>query len=144
MQLRFETHAESDNVQVAKSILDACKNRKIFAIFGDLGAGKTTLVKSICALLGVTDNVKSPTFSIVNEYSGANTKIFHFDFYRIKSLEEAYDLGYEEYFYTGAYCFIEWPEKIEGIVPPEAVKISIEVTGETSRLLIISFEEETE
>ena len=102
-----------------------------------MGAGKTTLIKSVCACLGVTDNVTSPTFSIVNEYKGlSGQKIYHFDFYRIKDQTEALDMGYEEYFYSGAYCFIEWPEKVNGLLPESYVRVEIKVTGENLRQII--------
>ena len=100
-----------------------------------MGAGKTTLIKAICEELGVKENISSPTFSIVNEYHSApGRKIYHFDFYRIKDLSEAYDMGYEEYFYSGACCFIEWPEKIDGLLPEEALKLEISVVEEIRRL----------
>lgn len=98
-----------------------------------MGTGKTTLIKSLCQHLGVTEPVTSPTFSIVNEYQGRESKIFHFDFYRLKNETEALDLGYEEYFYSGAYCFIEWPEKIPNLLPEHYIRVKIEVTGAGSR-----------
>jgi tRNA threonylcarbamoyladenosine biosynthesis protein TsaE len=90
-----------------------------------MGAGKTTFVKAICEELGVEDVITSPTFAIVNEYEAHDQSIFHFDFYRIKRLEEVYDMGYEDYFYSGALCFIEWPELIEDLLPEDAVKVTI-------------------
>ena len=129
----MEIHHASEIELVAKQLFEACKNRKIFAFFGELGAGKTTLTNALCHILEVEDLVTSPTFSIVNEYHSPNGAVFHFDFYRIKSEEEAMDIGIEEYFDGDAYCFIEWPEKIEGLVPPEAVKVMITVTGPESR-----------
>ena len=119
----------------AKQLLKTCADKKIFAFYGAMGAGKTTLIKVICETLGVTDMISSPTFSIVNEYrSSKGEKIFHFDFYRIKSLNEAYDMGYEDYFYSNAFCFIEWPEKIEDLLPPNYVKVDIITKGEHSEL----------
>lgn len=101
---------------------------KIWAFYGSMGAGKTTLIRKLCEKLGVIDNPNSPTFSIVNEYhTKKGDKIFHFDFYRINSLQEAFDMGYEEYFYSGNICFIEWPEKIEPLLPEKYLKIAIEV-----------------
>ena len=97
----------------------------IFAFYGKMGAGKTTFVKAICEELGVDDVITSPTFAIINEYSTNQQPIYHFDFYRIKKLEEVYDMGYEDYFYSGALCFIEWPELIEEILPEDAVRVSI-------------------
>lgn len=113
------------------TLLNACKGKKVFAFYGEMGVGKTTFIKALCAMLGVEDVVTSPTFSIVNEYvSLKGDKVFHFDFYRINSEEEAYDLGYEDYFYSDAYCLIEWPEKIPNIIPPGFVKVEIALKGE--------------
>ena len=109
-------------------------HRRVFAFYGGMGAGKTTFIKSLCEELGVEDTINSPTFAIVNEYEDreANT-IFHFDFYRIKSITEVYNMGYEEYFYSNAYCFIEWPELIEELLPEETVKVTIEEQPDGSR-----------
>jgi tRNA threonylcarbamoyladenosine biosynthesis protein TsaE len=98
-----------------------------------MGAGKTTFVKAICEELGVEDVITSPTFAIVNEYEAPQKTIYHFDFYRIKKLEEVYDMGYEDYFYSGALCFIEWPELIEDVLPEDAVKVTIEECADGSR-----------
>ena len=102
-----------------------------------MGAGKTTFIKSVCEALGVTDVVNSPTFSIVNEYRSDTTGelIYHFDFYRIKNLDEVYDMGYEDYFYSGAVCFIEWPELIEDVLPGDAVRVTIEEAEDGSRTI---------
>src|SRR5574344_1318416 len=99
----------------------------VFAFYGKMGAGKTTFIKAICEALGVTDVITSPTFAIVNEYRSEedNELIYHFDFYRIKKLEEVYDMGYEDYFDSGAPCFIEWPELIENLLPEDAIKVTI-------------------
>ena len=114
------------------SIGEAC----VFAFYGKMGAGKTTFVKAICEELGVEDVITSPTFAIVNEYGiGGEGRIFHFDFYRIKRLEEVYDMGYEDYFYSGALCFIEWPELIEDILPEDAVRVTIEEREDGSRVV---------
>lgn len=117
---------------VASALLSAYPQGRIFAFFGPMGVGKTTFIKAICRQLGSTDNVSSPTFSIINQYltpSGEN--IFHFDFYRIKELAEVYNLGYEDYFFSGGYCLIEWPEKIEGLLPDDSHKVYMEeVDGE--------------
>lgn len=115
----------------AKELLDSSKGKKIFAFNGSMGAGKTTFIKAICKSMGVKDPISSPTFSIVNEYLSADgTKIYHFDFYRIKSLNEAYDMGCEEYLYSNAYCFIEWPEKIAELLPENYAKVTISAKGE--------------
>ncbi len=100
-----------------------------------MGAGKTTLIKSLCDSLGVHEPVTSPTFSIVNEYQGEGTKIYHFDFYRVKTQAEALDLGYEEYFYSGNYCFIEWPEKIPDLLPEHYIRVDVQVLDDNERLL---------
>ena len=121
---------------IASDIIYHAGNSRIFLFYGEMGAGKTTLIKAICEYLGVTEPATSPTFSIVNEYDGRNDKIFHFDFYRLKNETEALDMGYEEYFYSGAYCFIEWPEKIPNLLPEHYVRIKIEVTGDNSRQII--------
>ena len=119
--------------EAAREFINQIGDRRVFAFYGKMGAGKTTFVKAICEELGVEDVITSPTFAIINEYS-TNVqrstfnvqRIFHFDFYRIKKLEEVYDMGYEDYFYSGALCFIEWPELIEDILPEDAVRVSIE------------------
>ncbi len=118
---------------IASEILSLAKDSRIFLFYGDMGAGKTTLIKSLCECLGTTETVTSPTFSIVNEYIGNSNKIYHFDFYRLKNQTEALDMGYEEYFYSDAYCFIEWPEKIPGLLPEHYISIKIKVTGDNSR-----------
>ena len=102
-----------------------------------MGAGKTTLIKSLCEYLGTTEPVTSPTFSIVNEYIGAGSKIYHFDFYRLKNQEEALDMGYEEYFYSDAFCFVEWPEKIPGLLPQHYINVQIKVLDDNSRQINI-------
>src|ERR1700746_1645413 len=115
----------------SKQFLDLCKGKRVFAFSGQMGAGKTTFIKAVCETLGVKDTISSPTFSLVNEYaSGSGEKIYHFDFYRIKDISEAYDMGFEEYVYSKAYCFIEWPEKVEELLPQDCVKVNINVEGE--------------
>jgi len=117
--------------EAARQFISHMGNSRVFAFYGQMGAGKTTFIKAICEQLGVTDVITSPTFAIVNEYSlpvqtqGAEPSLFHFDFYRIKKLEEVYDMGYEDYFYSGSLCFIEWPELIEELLPADAVRVSI-------------------
>lgn len=116
---------------MARTLLAAFPDDRFFAFFGKMGVGKTTLIKELCAALGVEDNVCSPTFAIVNEYSDRQgAPVYHFDFYRLKSLAEAYDIGYEEYFYSGAYCFTEWTEKVEELLPERYIRVEIsEVDG---------------
>ncbi|MCB0805933.1 MAG: tRNA (adenosine(37)-N6)-threonylcarbamoyltransferase complex ATPase subunit type 1 TsaE [Bacteroidales bacterium] len=124
---------------VAKSLLTAYPDHRIFAFYGKMGAGKTTFIKKLCEYLQVTDEVTSPTFAIVNVYATTpGDEIFHFDFYRINHLKEIYDIGYEDYFYSGSYCFIEWPELAEEILPEATLKISLEVSeDEITRVLRI-------
>lgn len=124
--------------EAAEAIIANSGGSGVVAFFGEMGAGKTTLIREICEQLGVSDTVTSPTFALVNHYmSGDGSDIYHFDFYRIEKLEEAYDLGYDEYFDSGALCLVEWPEKIEQLLPPETLKVNIKVTGPESRLITI-------
>lgn len=128
-----------DLSEAAGILLTSYKDHRIFAFYGELGSGKTTIIQAICRTLGITDMVNSPSFSIVNEYrSKPNRVVYHFDFYRIKKLEEVYDLGYEDYFYSGNYCFIEWPEKVEEILPPGTIPVKIEVDSGKERILWIN------
>ena len=120
---------ENDLNPAAKSLLSAFPESRIFAFYGKMGAGKTTFIRAICKLLKVVDVVQSPTFAIVSAYNTVDSgTLFHFDFYRIGKIEEIYDIGYEDYFYSGDYCFIEWPEKISELLPPECVEVKIEET----------------
>jgi len=120
-----------DLANVVNALLKKYPGPGVFAFYGKMGAGKTTFIKELCRKLKVTDNVSSPTFAIINEYDTANeSSVFHFDFYRIKKLAEAIDLGVDDYFYSGNYCLIEWPELIEEIIPENAIKILIEVDPE--------------
>ncbi len=121
----------------AKQLLTIADTETIFLFYGEMGAGKTTFINNICSHLGVTEHTSSPTFSIVNEYHGKERKIYHFDFYRIKTQTEAFDLGYEEYFYSDSYCFIEWPEKIPDLLPKSYVKIELKIISETEREIVI-------
>ncbi|WP_294079563.1 tRNA (adenosine(37)-N6)-threonylcarbamoyltransferase complex ATPase subunit type 1 TsaE [Proteiniphilum sp. UBA5384] len=122
----------------ARQFINQMGDRKVFAFYGSMGAGKTTFIKAICKELGVNETVGSPTFAIINEYkSGEGNPIFHFDFYRIHKLEEVFDFGYEDYLYSGHICFIEWPELVEQILPEDTVKLLIRETGNGSRILEI-------
>jgi len=109
----------------AREFISQIGSRRVFAFYGGMGAGKTTFIKAVCEELGVTDVVTSPTFAIVNEYTAGDTPVYHFDFYRIKRIEEVFDMGFEDYFYSGSLCFIEWPELIEDLLPEDAVKVSV-------------------
>lgn len=112
--------------EAAKQFVAAMGSNRVFAFYGKMGAGKTTFIKALCTELGVDDVITSPTFAIVNEYTaGDGSPIYHFDFYRIKKLDEVYDMGYEDYFYDGGLCLIEWPELIESLLPEDAVEVHI-------------------
>ena len=133
MEIRFK---EEDIKQAAKQFVEAMGENTVFAFYGKMGAGKTTFIKAVCEEMGVADTVTSPTFAIVNEYEAANGRpIYHFDFYRIKKVSEAYDMGCEEYFYSGHLCFIEWPELIEEVLPEETVNVTIEALPDGDRHL---------
>lgn len=135
--MQLSVNSLSQLPQAAEAILANSAGNKIFLFYGEMGAGKTTLIKVLCETLGVTEQATSPTFSIVNEYIGRDSRIFHFDFYRLKNQTEALDMGYEEYFYSGAYCFIEWPEKIPDLLPDHYTTIRIEVLDSNSRSISI-------
>ena len=123
--------------RAADEVLTLAGKTKVLLFYGEMGAGKTTLIKKLCKQLGVKETVTSPTFSIVNEYRGGNGKIYHFDFYRLKKQSEALDLGYEEYVYSGNYCLIEWPEKIDGLLPEHYIKIAIEIKDGDNRQISV-------
>ena len=128
-----------DLPEAAEEILDALDGRNVVAFFGTMGAGKTTLIREICEQLGSEDVVTSPTFALVNRYNSANGRpIFHFDFYRIERPEEAFDMGYEEYFYSGDLCLVEWPELVEQLLPEEAMVVKIEILSPTERKFTIA------
>lgn len=120
--------------KAARQFIDAMGTDQVFAFYGSMGAGKTTFIKAICEEMGVEDVVTSPTFAIVNEYTtDKGRRICHFDFYRIKKLEEVYDMGYEDYFYSDALCFIEWPELLEELLPDNAVRVTIKENADGTR-----------
>ena len=123
--------------EAAREFIAAMGDNTVFALYGKMGAGKTTFVKALCEELGVSDVISSPTFAIVNEYRSDETGelIYHVDFYRIKKLSEVYDMGYEDYFYSGALCFLEWPELVEELLPGDAVKVTIEELEDGSRVI---------
>ena len=126
--------------EAAREFISVMGDNTVFALYGKMGAGKTTFVKALCEELGVSDVITSPTFAIVNEYRSdeGGELIYHFDFYRIKKLEEVYDMGYEDYFYSGALCFIEWPELVEELLPGDAVKVTIEELEDGTRKIVIN------
>ena len=146
--MEIEIKSTEQLADAARTFISNIGERRIFAFYGKMGAGKTTFIKAICTELGVEDVITSPTFAIVNEYeivpkasaslsnhlpAVPTQSVYHFDFYRIKRLEEVYDMGYEEYFYSGALCFIEWPELIEQLLPEDTVRVRIEQQPDDSR-----------
>lgn len=134
---RIEIDALSDLPRVAEEIINSLDGRTVVLLRGGMGAGKTTLVSRIAALLGAEDTVTSPTFALVNQYEGTECRIYHFDFYRIDRIEEVFDLGYEEYFYSGDLCLVEWPEKIEPLIPDDAMVVRITVGEDEQRIFEI-------
>jgi tRNA threonylcarbamoyladenosine biosynthesis protein TsaE len=135
-QQEFVASGLESLLPISRSIIDATKGIKVFAFYGKMGAGKTTLIKSFCEALNVIDDVNSPTFSIINEYfTDKEESIFHFDFYRIKKIEEVFDIGYEEYIYSDKYCFLEWPELIKDLLPQEYVHIGIDEAENGDRVI---------
>ena len=138
MEIRINNLQEID--YAARTFVKLMPGHRIFAFYGGMGAGKTTFIKAVCRALGITDDVTSPSFAIVNEYAMPQPEksLFHFDFYRIKRLDEVYDIGYEDYFYSGQPCFLEWPELIEDLLPDNIVRISITVNQDESRTLKIN------
>ena len=122
----------------ARQFVDAMGENKVFAMFGPMGVGKTTFVKAVCEILGVEATITSPTFAIVNEYrTNTGDQIFHFDFYRIRKVEEVYDMGYEDYVYSGAVCFLEWPELIEELLPEDAVRVTLSEEEDGTRTITL-------
>ena len=124
--------------RAASEFVSLTRGHRKFAFYGDMGAGKTTFIKALCRAMGAKDVVTSPSFALINEYrTDCDDMYFHFDLYRIKTVDELYDLGYEEYWYGDDYCFIEWPEKAEMLLPTDTVKVRVEEAGEQKRILHI-------
>lgn len=140
LQKEFEINSVEELSQVSEYLFVLREESDIIAFYGPMGAGKTTLIKNLCHRMGVTDEVNSPTFAIVNEYVTEEAEsVYHFDFYRIKKLEEVYDIGYENYFYSGNLCLLEWPEMIEPLMPERFIRVDIAL-GDTddSRRIVVS------
>lgn len=137
MNIKIESLDKID--EAALDFIRAMGDNTVFAFHGDMGAGKTTFIKAICENLGVSDTINSPTFAIVNEYrSDSGELIYHFDFYRINKIEEVFDFGYEDYFYSGSLCFIEWPEKVDTLLPKDTVNVYVKVQEDGSREVSLS------
>lgn len=136
MEFRIESLDKIN--EAAKTFINAMGDNTVFAFHGEMGAGKTTFIKAVCETLGVDDVINSPTFAIVNEYRSVSGElIYHFDFYRINKVEEAYDFGYEDYFYSGSLCFIEWPERVESLLPADTVNVRITINQDDSRTVSV-------
>ena len=136
--MEFIISSPSEIRSTARRFIEWMGDRTVFAFHGSMGVGKTTFIKALCEELGVEDTVNSPTFSLVNEYRSADTGelIYHFDFYRVKKIDEVYDMGFEDYFYSGALCFIEWPELCEEVLPDDTVKVTIQEESDGSRTIM--------
>lgn len=138
MSMEIKIKSIEEIAVAAKEFVAAMGERKVFAFYGKMGAGKTSFIKAVCEELGVEDVINSPTFAIVNEYvDGQGEPVYHFDFYRIKNQQEVMDLGYEDYVYSGHVCFMEWPELIENLLPDDAVKVTIEEEIDGGRVLVV-------
>lgn len=135
----YQATSINDLKQIAIDLLDEIGEKRVIAFYGEMGVGKTTLIKNICKELGVDEIANSPTFSIVNEYlSSEGNTIYHFDFYRIEKEEEVFDLGYEDYLYSNNYCFIEWPEKVLNLLPENIIKVKLSLNSENNRLITVA------
>ncbi|MDG1477487.1 MAG: tRNA (adenosine(37)-N6)-threonylcarbamoyltransferase complex ATPase subunit type 1 TsaE [Vicingaceae bacterium] len=136
---QYKSNSLDDLNEIAKKLISDFSDKKVILFYGEMGAGKTTLIKILCQELGIEELTNSPTFSIVNEYlSNKNETIYHFDFYRIEVEEEVFDMGYEDYFYGDSYCFIEWPEMIPNLLPPNSVKVTIELDADNNRIISVA------
>jgi tRNA threonylcarbamoyladenosine biosynthesis protein TsaE len=140
--MRFEIKSLERLPDIARQLIDylglkaLMESENCIAFYGEMGAGKTTLIKELCKQLGINDATGSPSFSLVNEYlTGEGESVFHFDFYRINDIEEAYDLGYEDYFYSNSLCLIEWPEKIEPLLPENHIQLKIKIVDDEQRIV---------
>lgn len=134
--MEISVHSEAEMKSLAGSLLEKAGSRRKFALYGEIGAGKTSLIQALCQKLKTTDYVTSPTFSLVNVYAYPGGRLYHIDLYRLKNIDEALDIGLEEYLYDEAYCFIEWPELVESILPEDVFRIKIEFVTESSRKII--------
>ncbi len=144
MKTSFLARNTDQLTPIARDILKEIPHGAVIALYGEMGAGKTTFVHALCDEMGIQGAINSPTFSIINEYEVENGElVYHFDFYRINSVEEAYDFGYEEYFNSGYYCFIEWPELVESLLPPQVIRINIEVLPDETRKITLTQTHET-
>lgn len=133
----FVCHSTNELVKLASELIQKYPDERLFAFYGEMGAGKTTFIKAICEVLNVRDIVSSPTFALINVYDTTeHNPVYHFDFYRVKTIEEVYDIGYEDYFYSGHYCLIEWPEMIESLLPENIIPVFIDISNETSIRII--------
>lgn len=134
--MKITIHQENELQVAARQLISEFSADRVFCFYGEMGAGKTTFIKKICELLGATDVTSSPTFSIVNEYVRINGEaIYHFDFYRIEKLDDAYQIGVEDYLYSGNYCFLEWPENVAPLIEDDFVKVKIEIGENYSRII---------
>jgi len=135
----LQVNSTDELPMAARQILDKTKGEKIFVFKGEMGSGKTTMIKNFCTQLGVVSPMSSPTFSLINEYETKGGEvIYHFDFYRLEDEQEAFDYGYEDYFFSGNYCFIEWPEKIPSLLPSQFALIQIEIKEELRVITVTS------
>jgi tRNA threonylcarbamoyladenosine biosynthesis protein TsaE len=136
----YRASSVADLSGISKQLISDFSVNRVILFYGEMGVGKTTLIKALCKELGVEEATNSPTFSIVNEYLTTLEKsIYHFDFYRIEDEEEVFDMGYEDYFYSNNYCFIEWPEKIPNLLPKNAVKVILELDEDNNRLIFVEY-----